>query len=182
MNQILLFAVLLPKLAAEVRPSVDLNALVSGGSGAALISALIFVGKLILDRTIPSRSDARANVSLVLEGLNNMVKVLQEEKIADAKRLTDKTDRIEQLEAAADKDYDRISELRAEIIDLRQRLSTKDRHINTLVSELRKLGAQVTGLELDDIDNLEVTLTTEAVRKMQGKADTGETPAVPSGR
>jgi chromosome segregation ATPase len=158
----------------------DLNTVVSGGVGAAVVSAIIYVIKLILDRTIPSRSDARANVGMVLEGLNNMVKVLQEEKVADAVRLAAKTDRIEVLEQAADKDYDRISELRAEIIDLRNRLATKDRHINTLVSELRKLGAQVTGLELGHFENLEVTHTTEEVRKM--RADTGEHDLTPEGR
>lgn len=147
-----------------VQQMFDLNTIVSGGSGAALMAAIIYVGKLVADRTIPSRSDNRANVTLVLEGLNNMVKVLQEEKLADAKRLEDKQRRIDALESEADKDYDRISELRAEIIDLRTRLATKDRHINTLVSELRKLGATVTGLELEDI---EVSLTREEMDQMR---------------
>lgn len=148
-----------------VVPGFDLNTLVSGGTGATLMAALIFVGKLILDRTIPSRSDARANVALLIEGLNNMVKVLQEEKLADAKRLADKRTRIDVLESAADKDYDRIKELRDEIIDLRQRLSQKDRHINTLVTELRKVGAQVTGLDLADFESeLEIVLPAEVIR------------------
>lgn len=134
------------------QPAIDLNTLVSGGVGAGVVSAVIYVVKLILDRTIPSRSDARANVTLVIEGLNNMVKVLQEEKKADADRLDEKQKRIDVLQEAAEKDYDRITELRAEIIDLRTRLATKDRHINTLVSELRKLGRSVTGLDLVDSD------------------------------
>jgi chromosome segregation ATPase len=142
--------------AVETAAAFDLNTFVSGGAGAAIMGAVIFAGKLILDRTIPSRSDARANVTLVLEGLNNMVKVLQEEKVADAKRLEDKQSRIDMLESAADKDYDRINELRNEIIDLRQRLAVKDRHINNLVSELRKFGVMVTGIDLDDAD-IEIT-------------------------
>lgn len=152
---------------------MDLNSLVSGGAGATLVGAGWFVIKLILDRTIPSRSDARANVTLVLEGLNNMVKVLQEEKLADAKRLADKQARIDQLEEAADKDYDRISELRAEIIDLRNRLAQKDRHINSLVSELRKFGAVVTGLELEDVD-LEITMPKDKIKKLRDEAGAGQ--------
>ena len=167
-------------LTAAVAPppfSLDLNSLITGGSGAAFMAALIFVGKLIADRTIPSRSDARANVTLVLEGLNNMVKVLQEEKLADSKRLDDKQARIDVLEAAADQDYDRIRELRAEIFDLSQRLAQKDRHINTLVSELRKLGAHVAGLELTDINvEIEVTLPKEAVQKITAPVVSGDKP------
>lgn len=147
----------------------DLNTLVSGGTGAGLMAVAIFAIKLVLDRTIPSRSDARANVTMVLEGLNNMVKVLQEEKIADAKRLTDRQARIDTLEQAADKDYDRISELRSEIIDLRNRLAQKERHINTLVRELRKLGAQVSGLDIEDFD-LEVTHTAEEMKALREEA------------
>lgn len=129
----------------------DLNSLISGGLGATVVSAIIYVIKLVLDRTVPSRSDRRDSVNLVLDGLNRMVKVLQEEKIADAKRLADRQARIDQLEESADKDYDRISELRAEVIDLTGRLATKDRHINLLISELRRLGATVTGSDIDDI-------------------------------
>jgi hypothetical protein len=161
-----------PEIAA---PIFDLNTLVSGGTGATLMAALIFVVKLIMDRTIPSRSDARANVSLLIEGLNNMVKVLQEEKTADAKRLADKQARIDALEQAAEKDYDRISELRAEIIDLRNRLAQKDRHINTLVAELRKVGAQVTGLDLEDFGaDIEIKLPAEVVRKTHPPTNPGE--------
>ena len=160
--------------AEAVAPTLNLDSLVSGGAGAALLAAVIWIIKLVADRYVPSRSDARANVGMVLEGLNNMVKVLQEEKLADAKRLLDKQARIDVLETAADKDYDRISELRAEIIDLRNRLAVKDRHINTLVSELRKFGAQVSGLELPDAD-IEVTADLAKVREAvrQTKAATG---------
>lgn len=147
--------------------SFSLNGLVSGGAGAVLMGAVIWLGKLLADRYVPSRSDARANVNMVLEGLNNMVKVLQEEKLADASRLDAKQKRIDVLERESDKDYDRISELRTEVIDLRNRLGVKDRHINTLVRELRKLGAQVTGLDLPDAD-VEVTMDlTEQVSKVR---------------
>ena len=37
--------------------NLDLNALVGGGAGATLVGIIFYVGKLILDRTIPSRSD-----------------------------------------------------------------------------------------------------------------------------
>lgn len=159
---------------------LDLNSLISGGTGASVVAALIFVGKLILDRTIPSRSDARANVTLVLEGLNNMVKVLQEEKVADSTRLAEKQARIDLLETESDKDYDRISELRAEIIDLRNRLAVKDRHINGLVSELRKFGVMVTGIDLDDAD-LEIThpaAKMQAIRDNQSGSETTPTVGV----
>ncbi len=140
-------------------PAVNLNTLVSGGVGAGVVSGVIYVIKLILDRTVPSRSDARANVTLVIEGLNNMVTVLQEEKKQDAERLDEKQKRIDLLQEAAEKDYDRITELRQEIIDLRTRLATKDRHINSLVAELRKLGRTVTGLDLVDADVAVITIT-----------------------
>lgn len=152
----------------------DLNTLVTGGAGATIAGLIYWVVKLILDRTIPSRSDARANVTLVLEGLNNMVKVLQEEKTADAARLAAKQARIDQLEEAADKDYDRIAELRGEILELRNRLAQKDRHINSLVTELRKFGAVVTGLELEDVEDLEITMPPAEVKKLRDEAGSGQ--------
>ena len=141
--------------------SIDLNGVISGGAGASIVALVVWVCKLVLDRTIPSRSDARANVTIVLEGLSNMVKVLQEEKIADAKRLADKQARIDVLEAAGDKDFETIGELRKEILDLRHRLQTKERHIQILAHQLRLLGAQVTGIELDpedEFEQLEITM------------------------
>ena len=159
--------------------SWDLNSLVSGGTGAGLFALVVFIVKLILDRTIPSRSDARANVTLVLEGLSNMVKVLQEEKIADAARLAKKQERIDLLESAADKDYETIGELRAEIIELRNRLAQRDRHIMTLVQELRKLGAQVTGLSLTDLDeSLEITMPTVQEKERHHRPTTANTAEV----
>lgn len=169
----------------EAAPSnpFDLNTIISGGTGATIVGAAYFIFKTLFEKTVPSRSDARASTQLVLEGLNNMVKVLQEEKQADAERLTKKQVRIDELEQAADVDYDRIRELRDEILDLQGRLAQKDRHIATLVRELRRLGAQVTGLDLEDV---EVTAPREEVRRIvaQGEAsraeesDTDPTPVV----
>ena len=137
--------------AAPASPGGDLtlNNIIAGGAGATLMGLVIWVAKLVLDRTIPSRSDARANVSLVLEGLSNMVKVLQEEKIADANRLADKQRRIDELEAEASTDYTTVRDLRREIQELTDRLALKDRHIQTLIEELRKFGVQVVGLSVD---------------------------------
>lgn len=157
----------------------DLNGIISGGTGAGLFALIAFVIKLVLDRTIPSRSDARANVTIVLEGLSDMVKVLQEEKIADAKRLADKQERIELLEGSSEKDFETIAELRKEILDLRHRLQTKDRHIKILVHQLRLLGATVTGIELaedEDFEHLEITIppTTTRTHRSEPRADTSE--------
>lgn len=157
----------------------DLNGIISGGTGAGLFALIAFVIKLVLDRTIPSRSDARANVTIVLEGLSDMVKVLQEEKIADAKRLADKQERIELLEGSSEKDFETIAELRKEILDLRHRLQTKDRHIKILVHQLRLLGATVTGIELavdEDFEHLEITVppTTTRTHRSEPRSDTSE--------
>lgn len=146
----------------------DLNGIISGGTGAGLFALIAFVIKLVLDRTIPSRSDARANVTIVLEGLSNMVKVLQDEKIEDAKRLLAKQERIELLEGSSEKDFETIADLRKEILDLRHRLQTKERHIQILGHQLRLLGATVTGIEPDpddDIDQLEITLPGTQIRQ-----------------
>lgn len=168
-------------LAAEAAPQVggiDLNLLLGGGGGATLAVVGSYVFRLILDRTVPSRSDSRASQSLVLESLSNMVKVLQEEKVADATRLESKQDRIDALEEASTKDYDLISELRTEITDLRNRLALKDRHIRILVLELRRLGAQVTGLDADaPVDDIEVTMNPNDIQALRtGPEVTPPTP------
>jgi hypothetical protein len=142
-------------LAAAAEPAVpglgwDLNDIVGGGAGATLVGLGYFVIKLILDRTIPSRSDARANVTLLLDGLNNMVAVLREERAADAQRLVEKQARIDFLEKEADADFARLSDLREEIAEINKRLARKERSIATLVFELRRLGATVQGIDLED--------------------------------
>lgn len=173
-----------PAEAAATNP-FDLNTIVSGGTGATVVGVLFLISKSIFDKAMPSRSDARASTSLVLEGLNNMVKVLQEDKEADRLALSKKQVRIDELEKAADVDYDRIRELRDEILDLQTRLSQKDRHINTLVRELRRVGAEVTGLDLDDI---EVTHSAEEVRRIRQEIpelntpETGPTAVPPSAK
>lgn len=152
--------------------ALDINSFLSGSAGATLIFILYNVGKMLLDKFVPSRADARANISIVLEGLNSMVKVLQDEKVADAQRLADRQKRIDDLEAASEKDYERLSELRAEIIDLRARLAQKERHINYLIYELQKLGAIVSGVTSD---TLEIILPAKKVR------DTRKKPAAAAG-
>lgn len=131
--------------------SINLNSLVSGGAGTVIVGLIYFVIKLVLDRTIPSRSDTRASTSLLIEGLNNMVKILQEEKESDSRRLQAKQERIGELEKANDKDYEKILDLRKDVNELRERLAVKERHIATLVNELRRFGSVVTGLDLDDL-------------------------------
>lgn len=175
-SALVIFMAVLVTGAAAPESVLDLNSIISGGTGAGLMGGAYFLIKTIADRTLPSRSDARASTQLVLEGLNNMVKVLQLEKQADAERLVKKQERIDDLEKAADVDYDRIRELRDEILDLQTRLAQKDRHITTLVRELRRLGAQVTGLDLEDI---EVTQPVEEVRKIVQR-DFSDAPAEPT--
>lgn len=152
--------------AADPAPAnpLDLNTIISGGTGATIIGAAYLLIKGVLDRALPSRSDTRASMQLVLEGLNNTVTILQAEKKADAAALQRKQERIDELEAAADVDYDRIRDLREEVMDLQTRLAQKDRHIATLIRELRKLGSIVTGVDLDDI---EVTHSSEEVRRLR---------------
>lgn len=149
---------------------VDLNSLVGGGAGAALIGILYYVGRIIVDRTIPSRSDTRANITILLEGLQSMVKVLQDEKEADARRIADRQKRIDELEHESTVSFHQRAEMQAEIIDLRARVAQKDRHIRQLVSMLTQLGAQVESL---DTDVIEITLPaeSEAIKRAKKKAE-----------
>ena len=159
-------------MADEAPVAIDLNSILGGSAGATLVGLIFYVGKLILDRTIPSRSDARANITVLLEGLQSMVKVMQAEKDADAKRLADRQARIDILEEASGADYARKAELQAEVIDLRVTVARKERHIKELVHMLTSLGAKVDGL---DSDNLEITLPASEVaeqrKKHSGKGD-----------
>ena len=161
--------------ADDTMAGIDFNTLLQGGSSGAIVGAVLIIIKLVVDRTLPGRSDQRANVQITLDSLNNVIKVLQEEKTADAKRLEDKQARIDVLEVEAEKDYDRISELRGEIIDLRQRLAVKDRHITALVSQLRRLGVVVAGIELDDT-NLEITFTQEEIQATRAQNASPQSP------
>ncbi len=171
MNQLAHFVTGLVAVMADDVPAdaavIDLNSIVGGGAGATLVGLIFYVGKLILDRTIPSRSDARANISILLEGLQSMVKVMQAEKDADAQRLKDRQARIDILEEASDTDYSRKAELQAEIIELRATVARKERHIKELVHMLTALGAKVVGL---DTDNLEITLPSAEVAEERKKS------------
>jgi septal ring factor EnvC (AmiA/AmiB activator) len=148
---------------------LTLGGLISGLGGAGALGIIYYIVKLVLDKTIPSRSDNRASTSLVLDSLSNMVKVLQDEKKEDAVRLKAKQDRIDQLESEADADFARIQDLRTEILELRERLGRKDRHIKILVLELQKLGATITGLDSNNESNegVEVTMKPEEVRALR---------------
>lgn len=156
-----LLAVHIPWLLAADSPEagapalLDLNALVGGGAGAALLAIVYYAGKLILDRTIPSRSDSRANISILLEGMQSMVTVLQKERNEDAQRLANRQQRIDELELESDSSFARRAEMQAEIIELRSRVAQRDRHIRKLVSVLTQVGVSVQGL---DSDTLEITL------------------------
>jgi hypothetical protein len=157
--------------AADPAPatSIDLNALVGGGAGASLIGIIFYVGKLILDRTIPSRSDSRANISVLLDGLQSMVKVLQDEKAGDAKRLADRQARIDTLEEESDVNYVRRAEMQADIIELKARVAQKDRHIRELTHMLTQLGATVVG---EDTEHLDITLPASEVAQIRKDAQT----------
>jgi chromosome segregation ATPase len=149
---------------AAAPAGLDLNALVGGGAGAGAVGLVFYIVKLVLNRTVPSRSDSRANITILLEGLQSMVKVLQDEKASDAKRLTDRQARIDALEDEADISYARRAEMQADIIELKARVAQKDRHIRELSHMLTQLGATVVGI---DSDNLEITLPAEDVAKLR---------------
>jgi uncharacterized protein YydD (DUF2326 family) len=141
-------------LAAAAEPAatsagIQLNDVIGGGAGATVLGLVWYVAKFIMDRAVPSRSDSRANVGMVLEGLNNVVKVLQEEKAAETARMASKQLRIEELDKAAEVDAATIKELRNEVFELGQVVKRKDITIRTLVTELQRMGANVSGFELD---------------------------------
>jgi hypothetical protein len=161
----------------------SLNSILLGSGGAGILGLIIWVVKFIIDRAIPSRSDARATTGQVLETLQNTIKILQEEKIGDQQRMKDKQDRIDMLEESSEQDYDKISDLRNEILDLRNKVSQKDRHIRILVLELRKLGAQVTGVdeEADELPDITVTLNPDQLKMLrEGRAQQSDQDKSPT--
>jgi uncharacterized coiled-coil protein SlyX len=93
-----------------------------------------------------------------------MVRVLQDEKAGDAKRLADRQARIDTLEEESGVSYLRRAEMQADIIELKARVAQKDRHIKELSHMLTQLGAKVVGL---DTDNLEITLPADEVAKIR---------------
>lgn len=143
-----------------VAPSTfNLDAFLSGGVGASIVGLIFWTIKLLLDRFIPSRADARANIGQLIENLRSMVVVLQEEKRSDAQRLADKQARVDVLEASADADYEKIQELRREVQELRRLLNRREQHITIMVTSLRQLGAEVSGIDPEVAPNsLEITM------------------------
>jgi len=137
-------------------PAFDLNQFLGGGAVALVITIAYFVIRLIFDRAIPTKSDGRESISLVVESLNATIKIMQEEKASDLSRLKGALDRADKLELDADVDYGRLNDLRSEVVDLRNRLARKEQHITTLVHELKKLGVTVRGYRDDTSGPLQI--------------------------
>lgn len=137
-------------------PAFDLNQFLGGGAVALVVAIAYFVIRLLFDRAIPTRSDGRESISLVVESLNATIKIMQEEKSSDLSRLKSALDRADKLEADADVDYAKLNDLRSEVVDLRNRLARKDQHITTLVHELKKLGVSVLGQRDDTSGPLQI--------------------------
>lgn len=119
------------------------------------MAGVIFLTKFFLDRFVPNRTDVRANFSTLIQGLDEMVKILQEEKKVDSARLLAKQTRVDELEAKAASDFASIRKLHAEIVDLKSHLTVKDRHIQLLIAELSKLGVEVSGVGISEEATLE---------------------------
>lgn len=129
---------------------VTLESFFGGSLGAGLVALVIYAVRLILDRFVPSRADARQSLSVLIEGLQSMVALLQAEKESDAKTLADRQARIAMLESEALTSYKTRGELQAEIIELRTRIAQRDRHIQQLVDLLAsKFGVSVAGYDSD---------------------------------
>jgi hypothetical protein len=137
-------------------PTFDLNQFLGGGVVALVVGIAYFVIRLLFDRAIPTKSDGRESISLVVESLNATIKIMQEDRASDVTRLQTALDRTDRLESDAAVDYTKLNELRAEIVDLRNRLVRKDQHISTLITELRKLGIAVIGYKDDTSGPLQI--------------------------
>lgn len=137
-------------------PAFDLNQFLGGGAVALVVAIAYFVLRLIFDRAIPTKSDGRESISLVVESLNATIKIMQEEKASDLSRLKGALDRADKLELDADVDYGRLNDLRSEVVDLRNRLARKEQHITTLIHELKKLGVTVMGYRDDTSGPLQI--------------------------
>lgn len=142
-------------------PGFDLNQFLGGGAVALVVAIAYFVVRLLFDRAIPTRSDGRESISLVVESLNATIKIMQDDKASDLTRLQSALDRADRLEKDADVDYGKLNELRAEVVELRNRLARKDQHINTLVAELKKLGIAVLGHRDESSGPLQIIYPTE---------------------
>lgn len=127
--------------------ALNLDGVIGGGATTLILGAIIYVGKLFADRFIPSRTDKRDNLAQVLDGLNEIIKVLQAEKKEDVARLRAKEERIAELEKDSHENYTALREARDEILELIGRMATKDAHIATLTEQLRRFGHQLANPE-----------------------------------
>lgn len=130
------------------------NTTVSGG----VLALLFWTIRLFLNKRVSSRSDDRADRESIQQALNNTIKILADEKQTDLNRLKEREQRIHALETEADKDYDRLRELRKDVIELTDRLAHKDRNIALLAAELVRFGAIIDGLDSESIMT-KVTIT-----------------------
>lgn len=129
----------------------SVSPIVSGGLGSALTLVVIYIVKLIADRFVPTRSDSRASMQMVVDSLKQAIDTLAADKEADSGRYIKLQNRVDELEQEAARDYEVIRALREELGELRERLHKKDQSILSLVAELRKLGATVTGVDLETL-------------------------------
>lgn len=141
---------------------VDLNTVAGGGLGGLGIAALLYVGRLLLDRFVPSRTDKRGDVAQAFEVLKEISSILRAEKKEDADRITAKQTRIDTLEGEAEKDWDTIRQLRAEVAELNERITRKEKHIQQLTEQIERLGARVIVGETD----IEITMPRDDVRRL----------------
>jgi len=157
-----------------MNPAIDLTGWVGGSLGTTLLVALAYIGKLLADRLIPSRSDRRDANALALDAMNSALKILGTDKEKDSEKL-DKAERELADErrngrAASDDWAEREGKYRAEIADLKERIEVKDRQIKQLVHYLRQLGAQITGLDIDQLAEIEITLPAATVREQVARS------------
>lgn len=150
-----------PALTGGSLPAFDLNQFLGGGAVALFIAIAYFVIRLLFDRAIPSKSDGRESINLVVESLNATIKILQDDKTSDLARLQTALDRADRLEKESGEDYEKLNELRGEVVDLRNRLARKDQHIHVLVAELKKLGIFVSGHKDDTSGPLQIVYPKE---------------------
>ena len=133
-------------------PAFSIESFVGGGAGAAFVGVVLYIGKLLLDRFVPSRADARASLDILITGLQSMVNTLHAEKESDSKMLAERQARITLLENESLAGYQLRADLQAEIIELRARQAQRDHHIQQLVDLLAsRYGVSVEGYESDTL-------------------------------
>lgn len=131
-------------------PMFSIESFGGGAAGAAFVAVVVYLGKLLADRLIPSRSDARASLDTLITGLQSMVNTLHTEKEYDSKTLADRQARISLLESEALASYQLRATLQTEIIELQARNAQRERQIQQLVDLLAsRYGVTVEGYESD---------------------------------